>query len=75
MTRVVGDTASERLVVLHTELKQSPDELTAGLKGLGLPNLFIPSTDSYCKVEAIPVLGTGKLDLKALKDKAVEQFC
>jgi acyl-[acyl-carrier-protein]-phospholipid O-acyltransferase/long-chain-fatty-acid--[acyl-carrier-protein] ligase len=35
-----------------------------------LPNLWVPSPDSFFQVEAIPVLGTGKLDLQALKELA-----
>ena len=31
----------------------------------GLPPLWIPSPDSFRRVDAIPVLGTGKLDLQA----------
>jgi acyl-[acyl-carrier-protein]-phospholipid O-acyltransferase/long-chain-fatty-acid--[acyl-carrier-protein] ligase len=32
--------------------------------------LFIPSQDSFIKVEAIPILGTGKLDLRGLQQMA-----
>jgi acyl-[acyl-carrier-protein]-phospholipid O-acyltransferase/long-chain-fatty-acid--[acyl-carrier-protein] ligase len=39
-----------------------------------LSNLWIPSPDSFLQVEAIPLLGTGKLDLKALKQVALEHF-
>jgi acyl-[acyl-carrier-protein]-phospholipid O-acyltransferase/long-chain-fatty-acid--[acyl-carrier-protein] ligase len=41
-------------------------ELTAA----GLPNLWIPGSDSFYEVEQIPVLGTGKLDLQAVKELA-----
>ena len=40
----------------------------------GLPNIWIPSQDSFCQVDTIPVLGTGKLDLRGLKDLALERF-
>ena len=42
------------------------------LKDAGLPNVFIPSSDSFFRVDALPILGTGKIDLKGIKDKAVE---
>ena len=35
-----------------------------------LPNLFIPRRDQFFKVDAIPILGTGKLDLRALRKLA-----
>jgi acyl-[acyl-carrier-protein]-phospholipid O-acyltransferase/long-chain-fatty-acid--[acyl-carrier-protein] ligase len=37
----------------------------------GLPNLFIPRRDQFVKVPAIPLLGTGKLDLREVKRIAV----
>jgi acyl-[acyl-carrier-protein]-phospholipid O-acyltransferase / long-chain-fatty-acid--[acyl-carrier-protein] ligase len=36
--------------------------------------LWIPSPEDFRRVEAIPVLGTGKLDLKRVKDLAAEVF-
>lgn len=63
----------ERLVVLHVAMEKSPEQICRELAEAGLPNLWIPSPDSFFEVEAIPVLGTGKLDLKALKDLAVDR--
>jgi acyl-[acyl-carrier-protein]-phospholipid O-acyltransferase/long-chain-fatty-acid--[acyl-carrier-protein] ligase len=62
----------ERLIVLHTKIDKTPDELRKALTEAGLPNLFIPSADSFFAVDSIPVLGTGKLDLRAVKAKAEE---
>ena len=59
----------ERLVVLHTRLPISADELIADLN---LPPLFVPKARDFHQVDAIPVLGTGKLDLKGLKQLAEE---
>jgi len=33
-------------------------------------NLWIPSPKDFFQVEAIPILGTGKLDLRAVKQLA-----
>lgn len=63
----------ERLVVLHIPMNKTPDAVCRALTEAGLPNLWIPSPDSYFEVESIPVLGTGKLDLKAIKDLALER--
>src|SRR5262249_9492305 len=38
----------------------------------GLPNLFIPRRDHFIRVDAIPMLGTGKLDLRAIRRVAEE---
>jgi acyl-[acyl-carrier-protein]-phospholipid O-acyltransferase/long-chain-fatty-acid--[acyl-carrier-protein] ligase len=40
----------------------------------GLSNLFIPRRDAFVKVEKLPVLGTGKLDLRELKRMATERL-
>jgi acyl-[acyl-carrier-protein]-phospholipid O-acyltransferase/long-chain-fatty-acid--[acyl-carrier-protein] ligase len=62
----------ERLAVLHT---LDPAELPAILERLrsaGLPNLFVPRLDQFVRVERIPVLGSGKLDLRAVRRAAAE---
>ena len=48
------------------------DEMRAELSAAGLPNLFIPSPDSFFEVAAVPLLGTGKLDLKGARQLAEE---
>lgn len=73
VTAVPDEKKGERLIVLHTKLDKSVDELRKGLSAAGLPNLFIPSADSFIEVESIPILGTGKLDLRALKKLAQEK--
>ena len=46
--------------------------MKAKLSEAGLPNVFIPSSDSFIKVDQLPILGTGKIDLKGIKDMALE---
>jgi len=64
----------ERLVVLYTGLSQSPEEMCRRLSEAGLPPIWIPSPDSFRQIDEIPVLGTGKLDLRAVKDTARREF-
>jgi acyl-[acyl-carrier-protein]-phospholipid O-acyltransferase/long-chain-fatty-acid--[acyl-carrier-protein] ligase len=64
----------ERIVVLHTKIKQDIHDLCKQLSVRGLPNIYIPSADSFVEVEALPMLGSGKLDLKKLKMMAEELF-
>lgn len=71
VTAVPDAKKGERLIVLHKPLNKTVDELRAALSTAGLPNLFIPSVDSFILVDEIPVLGTGKLDLKGAKDMAL----
>lgn len=64
----------ERLVVLHLKADRDPHEICRALAARGLPNLWIPTPDSFAEVEAIPVLGSGKLDLRWLAKAARERF-
>ncbi len=73
VTSVPDEKKGERLIVLHKPLKKTVREITDRLQAAGLPNLFIPSTDSFIEVEQIPLLGTGKLDLRGIKDVAMER--
>lgn len=70
---VPDEKKGERLVVLHTEISKTPSEICKELSTMGLPNLFIPSPDSFIRVDAIPILGTGKLDLRGLQQLAREK--
>ena len=42
------------------------------LSETGLPRLWIPKRENIYLVDAIPTLGTGKLDLRGAKAKAIE---
>ena len=72
VTAVPCKKKGERLIVLHKETSKEIESLRQHLKDEGLPNLFIPSEDSFFVVPEIPMLGTGKLDLKGAKDLALE---
>jgi acyl-[acyl-carrier-protein]-phospholipid O-acyltransferase/long-chain-fatty-acid--[acyl-carrier-protein] ligase len=67
VTAVPDEKRGERLVVLYTG---DLDPKAVAAKVTGIPNLWIP--DRFYKVEGFPVLGTGKLDLQAVKAKARE---
>ncbi len=68
----VPDSAKgERLVVLHTLTDEQLEELEAKIADSELPNLWRPRATSYFRIDAIPVLGTGKLDLKQAKKMAL----
>jgi len=74
VTAVPDPKKGERLVVLYTELAQPPEQICHTLAAGVLPPLWIPSADSFRHVTAIPVLGTGKLDLKRVKEVALAEF-
>jgi acyl-[acyl-carrier-protein]-phospholipid O-acyltransferase/long-chain-fatty-acid--[acyl-carrier-protein] ligase len=70
VTGVPDEKKGERLVVLH---RLTEDKLKPCLDGLAqsdLPNLWKPRGDQFFHVDAFPVLGTGKLDLRKIKEMA-----
>ena len=74
VTGVPDDKKGERLAVLHTLDEARIPEILGQLAADGLPNLFIPSRANFVRVEALPVLGTGKMDLRGLKRIAMERL-
>jgi acyl-[acyl-carrier-protein]-phospholipid O-acyltransferase/long-chain-fatty-acid--[acyl-carrier-protein] ligase len=69
---VPDEKKGERLAVLTTLSESKLPEVLEKLAGMGLPNLFIPKRDAFVAVAKIPVLGTGKLDLREVKRIAAE---
>lgn len=68
---VPDERRGERIVVLY--LPDVGDRISDALDALskrGLPNLWVPDQRDCHAVEAMPVLGSGKLDLKQLGDLA-----
>jgi acyl-[acyl-carrier-protein]-phospholipid O-acyltransferase/long-chain-fatty-acid--[acyl-carrier-protein] ligase len=70
VTTIPDEQKGERFVVLHTELGMSVDELLKRMRDSGLPKLWIPRKESFFPVPALPLLGSGKLDLRQLKETA-----
>ncbi|HLP76600.1 MAG TPA: AMP-binding protein, partial [Candidatus Paceibacterota bacterium] len=67
---VPDEKKGERLVVLH---KLKDGALAPCLEKLAqsdLPNLWKPRADQFFHVDAFPLLGTGKLDLRKIKELA-----
>ncbi|MEI8176195.1 MAG: MFS transporter, partial [Candidatus Omnitrophota bacterium] len=71
VTSVADEKKGERLVVLHA-VDMDVEATRESLTRKGIPNLWIPKKDSFYRVEEIPILGTGKTDLKRVKSLAQE---
>jgi acyl-[acyl-carrier-protein]-phospholipid O-acyltransferase/long-chain-fatty-acid--[acyl-carrier-protein] ligase len=74
VTGIPDEKKGERLAVLHTLDEARIPAILDKVSASGLPNLFIPSKHQFVKVEALPVLGTGKLDLRGIKRIALERL-
>ena len=72
VTSVPDEKKGERLVVLHKLTEAKWTEISTKLPQLDLPNLWKPRADQFYHVEALPMLGTGKLDLRKIRELAVQ---
>jgi acyl-[acyl-carrier-protein]-phospholipid O-acyltransferase/long-chain-fatty-acid--[acyl-carrier-protein] ligase len=73
VTSIPDEKRGERLVVLYTEAAGCAESLHETMQQSEVPNLWKPDLKCYFQVEEIPVLGTGKIDLKGLKDMAQQK--
>lgn len=74
VTAIEHETRGEELVVLCANLPMDAEALAEGLRASELPRLFQPRASHYLSVEEIPKLGTGKTDLRALRELAKTQI-
>jgi acyl-[acyl-carrier-protein]-phospholipid O-acyltransferase/long-chain-fatty-acid--[acyl-carrier-protein] ligase len=72
VTGVPDEARGERLVVLHTLQEDQLNTLLERLDQSGLPNLWRPRSNGFHRIDSIPVLGTGKMDIKAIKALALK---
>ncbi|MFM7108255.1 MAG: AMP-binding protein [Planctomycetaceae bacterium] len=74
VTAVPDAAKGERLVVFHLPTTHDPRDVVKRLGQRGLPNLWVPSADSFAEIPEMPLLGSGKLDLRHLAEMAKARF-
>jgi acyl-[acyl-carrier-protein]-phospholipid O-acyltransferase/long-chain-fatty-acid--[acyl-carrier-protein] ligase len=74
VTGIPDERKGEQLAVLHTLNESQIPGIVTKLTANGLPNLYIPPRTNFIKVDALPLLGTGKMDLRSLKRIAMERL-
>ena len=72
VTAVPDERKGERLIVLHTLAEGKLEDCLGLLAKSDLPALWKPRRDQFVHVQSLPYLGTGKLDLRRLKEIATE---
>jgi acyl-[acyl-carrier-protein]-phospholipid O-acyltransferase / long-chain-fatty-acid--[acyl-carrier-protein] ligase len=70
VTAIPDEKKGERLVVIHTLKEDQLKDLIEKLSKSDLPALWKPRPDQFMYVEKLPYLGTGKLDLRKLREIA-----
>ena len=73
VTAVPDAAKGERLVALYTDPDLTAQEVWERLCRCDLPKLWIPKREDLHIVEAIPTLGTGKVDLRAVRQAAAKR--
>jgi len=64
VTAVPDDARGERLVAFYTKADVEPSFVWEQLSKTSLPKLWLPRKDNIFIVDALPTLGSGKLDLR-----------
>jgi acyl-[acyl-carrier-protein]-phospholipid O-acyltransferase/long-chain-fatty-acid--[acyl-carrier-protein] ligase len=72
VTAIPDAQRGEKLVVFFAKNGVSREELWDKLNKSALPKLWIPKRDDLHPIDAIPILGSGKADLKKVKALALE---
>ena len=73
VTAIPDEKKGERLVVLHTLNEDVLQDCLEKLAKSDFPALWKPRPDLFFHVEQLPYLGTGKLDLRRLREMATAQ--
>jgi acyl-[acyl-carrier-protein]-phospholipid O-acyltransferase/long-chain-fatty-acid--[acyl-carrier-protein] ligase len=74
VTAVPDDKKGEQLVVIHTLPESKLAPVLEKFAQCNLPALWKPKPSQFVHVDAIPVLGTGKMDLRGIKVLAAAQL-
>ena len=72
VTAVPDEKKGERLIVLHTLSEDQLKDCLEKFAPCDLPALWKPRANQFFHVDALPYLGTGKLDLRRIKETAAE---
>jgi acyl-[acyl-carrier-protein]-phospholipid O-acyltransferase/long-chain-fatty-acid--[acyl-carrier-protein] ligase len=73
VTSIPNEQKGETLVAFYTQNGITNGELSDKLNQSDLPKLWIPKRENLFFIESIPVLGSGKVDLKNVKQLAIEK--
>lgn len=73
VTAIPDERKGEQLVVFYTDEAGSLDSLCRIVAESDLPNLWKPRRENFIRIDAMPTLGSGKLDQKRLREEALKR--
>ena len=74
VTALPDEQKGEKLVAFFTQDGITVEELWNKLNQSDLPNLWVPKREHLYPIDSIPLLGSGKVDLKKVKAMAAEKL-
>jgi acyl-[acyl-carrier-protein]-phospholipid O-acyltransferase / long-chain-fatty-acid--[acyl-carrier-protein] ligase len=73
VTSIDDEQRGEKLVAFYSGDRMTTNELWRKLNESDLPKLWIPRRENIHVIESLPLLGSGKVDLKRVKALALER--
>jgi acyl-[acyl-carrier-protein]-phospholipid O-acyltransferase/long-chain-fatty-acid--[acyl-carrier-protein] ligase len=73
VTAIPDELRGEKLIAFYTQNGITREELWDKLNQSELPKLWIPKRENLYLIDAIPILGSGKADLKQVKSMALDR--
>jgi acyl-[acyl-carrier-protein]-phospholipid O-acyltransferase/long-chain-fatty-acid--[acyl-carrier-protein] ligase len=73
VSAVPDEQKGERLVAFYTNPEIAPGDLWEKLNQTSMPKLWIPKRENLYAIDTIPLLGSGKVDLKQVKTMAMKR--
>ncbi|MGH7853228.1 MAG: AMP-binding enzyme, partial [Candidatus Binatia bacterium] len=73
VTALPDEQRGEKLVAFYAQNGISREELWQKLNQSSLPKLWIPKRENLYSIDALPLLGSGKVDLRQIKAMAQER--
>ena len=74
VTGIPNEAKGEQLVAFYTDRDVTPQQLWERLCQTELPRLWLPKRQDLQLIESIPTLGTGKVDLRAVRQLALARI-
>jgi len=72
VTGVPDEKKGEQLVVLYVDKAGSVDKLQDIISSSDIPAIWKPNPKNYFRIDELPVLGSGKIDMVRLKNLALQ---
>jgi acyl-[acyl-carrier-protein]-phospholipid O-acyltransferase/long-chain-fatty-acid--[acyl-carrier-protein] ligase len=72
VTSVEDRDRGERIYAFYTRCDLAPNDAWSLLAATGLPRLWLPKKENIVRLDELPASPTGKLDLKKVKEMALE---